>query len=99
MTALTKETVHKLAALCRIACSDEEAEALLKDLQSILSHVASLQEVDTEGVPPCDHVIAHMQNVFREDRIAPSLSKDTFLNNAPDQVDGMLRVPPILAQR
>ncbi len=98
MAQLTKETIRYLSQLCRIHCSEEDEEAMLRDLQGILGYIEQLQAIDTEGVPPCSHVIAGMNNVMREDIIGKSLSREVFLDNAPDHVGGMIRVPPVLQQ-
>lgn len=93
---LDKQLVKYLTQLSRIACSEQEQEALLKDLQGILDYVEQLQEVDTENVPPCDQVLADMNNVFREDEVGTSMPRDVFLANAPAHVGGMIRVPPVI---
>lgn len=93
---LTKETVAQLARLSRIECSEEEQEALLADLKKIVAYVEGLQSVDTDAVRPCDHVIASMVNVTRPDEVGQTLDRKTFLDNAPDHVGGMVRVPPVI---
>lgn len=93
---LDKQLVKYLTQLSRIACTDEEQDSLLKDLQQILDYVEQLQEVDTENVPPCDQVLADMANVFREDVTETSMPREVFLANAPAHVGGMIRVPPII---
>lgn len=96
MAQLDKQAIAKLTKLSRIDCSEEEQEALLKDLKKILNYVEQLQEVDTENVPPCNHVLADMFNVTREDEIGSTLSREEFLSNAAAHVGGLIRVPPVL---
>ncbi len=98
MAELTRETVRYLSQLCRIDCSEEEEEALLGDLQRILKYIEQLQAIDTEGVPPCSHVIPGVGNVFRNDVVGDILPREAFLDNAPEHVAGMIRVPPVLSQ-
>jgi aspartyl-tRNA(Asn)/glutamyl-tRNA(Gln) amidotransferase subunit C len=98
MAQLDKETIKYLTGLSRIDCSEDEQEKILKDLQSILKHFEQLEELDTEGVPPCNIVLEDMQNVLREDVIGSTIPRETFLNNAPSQVGGMIRVPPVIKQ-
>ncbi len=99
MAKLDRESLQKLTKLCRIDVTEEESEALLSDLQSILNYVEKLQEVDTENVKPLNHVLSDMSNVFREDEIGESLSREDFLSNAPDQIGGMIRVPPVIKKK
>lgn len=98
MAELNKETIKHLTHLCRIDCTEEEQETLLHDLQKILNYIKQLQEIDTEHVNPCNHVLEDMHNVMREDSVGETLNRDVFLANAPAHVGGMIRVPPILKQ-
>lgn len=96
MAELDKNTIAKLTKLCRIDCTEEEKEALLDSLKKILKYMDLLDEVDTENVPPCNHVLSDIVNVMREDTVGESMPRDKFLSNAPSQVGGMIRVPPVL---
>lgn len=97
MATLDKNTVKYLADLSRIAVSPEEEESLLKDLQKILHHVEQLNELDTSQVEPCTYVNKSLsQTPLREDVVEETLTRDVFLKGAPDQIGGMLRVPPVL---
>lgn len=98
MAKLDKETVEYLSRLSRIECTQEEQEALLNDLKKILDYVEQLQDVDTENISPCCHVLEGMANVLREDTVGEVMDRQLFLNNAPSHVGGMIRVPPILKQ-
>lgn len=92
---LTIDDVKHVARLARLSLSDDELEAFETDLNSILSCVARLQELNTEGVEPTSRVICQT-NVMREDRVEPSLSVEEALSNAPDRLDDYFRVPRIL---
>lgn len=96
MAHLDKQMIEYLSDLSRIDLSEEEQQALLGDLESILTYIDLLSEVDTEGTEPCNHVLADMRNVMREDEIGETMPRETFLNNAPAQIGGMIRVPPVI---
>lgn len=96
MGKLDKETIQELSRLCRIDCSEEEQESLLEDLKKILNHIEQLQQIDTENVPACNHILEGMANVMREDCIGELLSRESFLANAPSHVGGMIRVPSVI---
>lgn len=98
MAQLDKETILQLTRLCRIDCTEEEQESLLKDLEKILAYVEQLQQIDTENISPCNHIIEHMANVMREDIVGEVLNREKFLSNAPSHIGGMVRVPPIIKQ-
>lgn len=86
-----------LKKLCRIQCTPEEEEEIHLSLQKVLQYVEQLNEVDTEGVPSCNYVLRSMlKNRMRGDVVKDLLPRESFLANAPDQVGGMVRVPPVL---
>lgn len=98
MTKLNKETIQYLTSLSRIDCSLEEQESLLTDLAQIVNHIDQLQEVNTENIPPCNTVLEGLHSVMREDEIGETIPRDVFLSNAPSQIGGMIRVPPVIKQ-
>lgn len=98
MATLNKETIQNLIQLSRIDCTPEEQESLLKDLKTILSHFEQLQEIDTKNVLPCLNVLEGMTNVTRDDIAGEPMPRELFLANAPSQVGGMIRVPPVFKQ-
>lgn len=93
---MDKDSIRALTALCRIDCTEEEQASLLKDLQKMLAYFELLNEINTENVPPCNQVIAGVTNAMREDEVGCTLPREVFLENAPAQIGGMIRVPPIL---
>ncbi len=96
MKKINKEILEDLAHLCCIRCSQETKEKLFRDLASILGYIELLSELDTEGEPPCDHVLEAIQNVMRVDREGTTLKREVFLENSPSHVGGMVRVPPVI---
>lgn len=96
MADLQEKDIEKLSKLCRIECTEEEKKKLLGNLTKILDYVAQLQEVDTEGVQPCNHVLDGMGTVWREDEVGEVLPREKFLDNAPAHTGGMIRVPPVI---
>ena len=97
MSNFDKKTLEDLERLCRIKCTKEENIAILTDLKKIIDYIEELAEVDTENVPSCRSVLGSMhQNVTREDVVGKTLSTSDFLSNAPDQIGGMIRIPPVL---
>lgn len=98
MAKLNKQTIKSLTQLSRIHCSEQEEDALLNDLQKILSYIDQLNEIDTAHIAPCNHVIAGMANVMRDDQVGHVMPRADFLENAPQQIGGLIRVPPVLKQ-
>jgi aspartyl-tRNA(Asn)/glutamyl-tRNA(Gln) amidotransferase subunit C len=92
---LTREEVEHVAALARLGLSDAEITRLQDQLSSILEHIAAIDRLDTEAIPPTAHVIA-MTNVMRPDVVSGSLPREAVLENAPRQSDGFFEVHAIL---
>jgi aspartyl-tRNA(Asn)/glutamyl-tRNA(Gln) amidotransferase subunit C len=93
---LNAQELAKLARLCRIACTEEEQKKLLHNLSRVLAYVEQLNAVDTDGVPPCTHVLEGIQCPLRSDDPGEILPRELFLANAPSHVGGMIRVPPVI---
>lgn len=81
---LTRTQVQHIAELAKLKLSEEEIDRMTPQLSAILDHAARLQELNTDAIPPTASVVP-LQNVMREDQIAPSLSRDEVLANAPDK--------------
>ena len=97
MAHFDKDTLLHLKKLCRIDLDAEEEEDILKSLKRVLEYVDQLDEVKAEKTRPCNHVMNGMaRNRWREDVPEELLSRELFLGNAPDQIAGMVRVPPVL---
>ncbi|BDG61249.1 Asp-tRNA(Asn)/Glu-tRNA(Gln) amidotransferase subunit GatC [Caldinitratiruptor microaerophilus] len=92
--AISREEVEHVARLARLGLSEEEKDRFTVQLGRILEHVAALQRLDTEGVPPTFHVLP-LQNVLRADEVLPSLPREEALARAPETGEGTFRVPKI----
>lgn len=95
MAAITREEVAHLAVLARLALTEQELDHYAEQLDVILTSVARVSEVAGQDVPPTSHAIP-LQNVFREDVVAPSLTSAQALSGAPSSEEERFRVPRIL---
>ncbi|MBM3191520.1 MAG: Asp-tRNA(Asn)/Glu-tRNA(Gln) amidotransferase subunit GatC [Chlamydiae bacterium] len=96
MQQFTKEDLHKLKTLCHIECTPEEEERLLRNMQSILEYIEKLHEVNTELTMGRHNPLEGPTNVMGEDIPEEPLERDIFLSNAPSQVGGMVKIPPVM---
>ena len=55
--SLSEEQVRHVAMLARLALTDERSRACTSDLNSILGHIDTIQQLDLESVPPTAHAI------------------------------------------
>lgn len=88
--------VEHVAALARLGLEPAEKERLRDQLSSILDHIAALDDLDTESIPPTAQV-NDLTNVFRADTPRPSLPVAAVLANAPRQSDEMFEVHAVLS--
>ena len=98
MVQFDKEMIQNLFLLSRIECTEEQQESLLKDLKKIIDYFEELNEINTDNVPPCNHVLEDFNNVMRKDEVGEKLPRDQFLSNTPSQIGGMIKVPTIIKQ-
>ena len=56
--AVDKEAVRRIAKLARIGISEAELEPMARELNTILSFVETLDQIDTAGVPALTSVVA-----------------------------------------
>jgi aspartyl-tRNA(Asn)/glutamyl-tRNA(Gln) amidotransferase subunit C len=92
---LNTEHVEYVARLSRLELTEEEKGRFAAQLDSILGFIEKLNELDTEDVEPLVH-IAPERNVFREDSVGDSLSREDATRNAPSRRDGLFQVPRII---
>jgi len=92
---ITQNDVEYVARLARLHISDEQKEKLTRDMAAIIEFADKLSEIDTTGVIPEAHAIP-VQNVFREDSVKQSYSRDDILSNAPEKQAGCFCVPKIV---
>ncbi len=90
-----KISIDHIANLARLSLSGEEREMFGNQLESILSYMDTLNELDTGATEPTSHVLA-IRNVTREDVNTPSLVREDALANAPDKTEKFYRVPKII---
>jgi aspartyl/glutamyl-tRNA(Asn/Gln) amidotransferase, C subunit len=92
---VTRETIEHVASLARLNLTEDEKESLTSKMGDIISWVDKLNELDTSGVKPMEHVIP-LKNVFREDAVKKSYDREKVLANAPVKENGCFKVPKIV---
>jgi aspartyl-tRNA(Asn)/glutamyl-tRNA(Gln) amidotransferase subunit C len=88
-------TVRRVARLARIKVSDEEAERMTGELNSILGFVEQLNEVDVAGVEPMTAVVA-ISMKQREDVVTEGGEPGRVTANAPLSDDDFFVVPKVV---
>jgi aspartyl-tRNA(Asn)/glutamyl-tRNA(Gln) amidotransferase subunit C len=94
---VTNALVEKLAHLSRLDFEDHEKEAIRKDLEKMIAFVDKLQELDTDGVKPLLHMTSAI-NVYREDEVKGSVSREEALKEAPGNDGEFFVVPKVISK-
>lgn len=93
--SVTKKDVDYVADLARLQPDEEERESLVNDMNQILDHISTLDELDTSEVEPLEHVI-DLEYRLRDDKAKKPLSHEDALKNAPDADTDYFRVPRVI---
>ncbi len=93
--AVTRKDVEHIAELARLKFSEDELNNFTDQLNKILTYVEKLNELDTENIEPLSHPVEG-NNVFREDKIKPSISTEEALKNAPEKDEQFFHVPKVI---
>lgn len=92
---ITRKEVENVARLARLDLAEQEVEQMTRQLDTILSYVAKLDELDTDGVAVTTHTQS-VTNAFRDDEVRESLPREKALANAPKQNGEAFIVPKII---
>ncbi len=92
---IDRATVLHVAKLARLTVSDAEADALTRDMQSILAYVQKLDELDVKDVPATSHAV-HLDTLLRPDDVRPSMPLEKVMSNSPERIGDGFGVPKII---
>ncbi len=88
-------TVKRVAKLSRIAITDERAESMQGELNTILGFIEQLNEVNVDGVEPMTSVV-DMDMRKRADGVTDGNIANDITANAPVSEDNFFMVPKVV---
>ena len=97
MSQISRDDVAHLARLARLALTEDELDGFAGQLDAILEHVSVIQAVDVTDVIPTGNPLKDV-NVTRPDVVAPCLTQEQALAEAPRAAEGRFAVPQILGE-
>lgn len=86
----------KLANQLMFDLSDEEAENIKTEFDTLIQQLDLLDDIDTEHVEPMIYPFETPTSFLREDVVDNVISRDLALQNAKKVKDGMIVVPKVL---
>ena len=89
---ITDETIDYVAALAKLQLNEEQKTKAKIDLESILSYMNHMNELNTDDIQPMSHAFP-ITNVYREDVVTNGDNREELLANAPVKKDGCFLVP------
>lgn len=95
MARITKADVQYVASLAQLSLDEDTKERLVKEMGDILGYIDQLNELDTDGIEPTMHALS-ITNVFRDDEVTGSITREAALANAPKTDGEYFLVPKIL---
>jgi aspartyl-tRNA(Asn)/glutamyl-tRNA(Gln) amidotransferase subunit C len=98
---VTEKDVAYVAELAHLDLTSEERARMLTDLNSILSYIDRLNQLDTANVEPMAQVAARygsgdFGSAMRPDELRPCLPRDEALRNAPNSDGVFFKVPKVI---
>ncbi|MBN1248323.1 MAG: Asp-tRNA(Asn)/Glu-tRNA(Gln) amidotransferase subunit GatC [Anaerolineae bacterium] len=92
---IDRDQVRHIGFLIRLALTEDEVERFSEQLSAIVDYFDRLAEVDVTDVPPYRQPQMG-RAALREDEVRPTLPREVFLANAPQQSGGYVKVPVVL---
>ncbi len=95
---ITDEQVRQVAELANLRLTDAEIPRMAREMESILTHIEKMAELDTKDVPPMTQVLydAGETATLRDDIERQPLSNEEALANAPLSGNGFFKVPKVI---
>ena len=100
--SVSVDELRRVAELANLELTPAEEVSMLRDLNSILDHVAQLNELDTSSIPPMAQVSeilaggSQISSHLREDQEMPCLDRELVMAGAPDSDGVFFRVPKVI---
>lgn len=92
---INENDIQKVAKLARLELDPAEREEFSRQLNDIIEYVEKINELDTSGVKPADHIV-ELKNVFRDDSVQKSVDVSELEKMAPSFRNGHIVVPKII---
>lgn len=92
---ISREEIIHIAKLANLKLTEDEIEKTVYNMKDILNFANTVNNVNTDNV---DESIGATENynVFRKDEIKEFGDRDILLSNAPEQEEGMFKIPKVI---
>jgi aspartyl-tRNA(Asn)/glutamyl-tRNA(Gln) amidotransferase subunit C len=92
---INDDLVQHIAHLARLEFQGEDLKTIKGDMETIISFMDKLSELDTDEVEPLIFISDEV-NVLREDVVEKTVTSEQALKNAPKKDSDYFRIPKVL---
>ena len=92
---VSKEEILHIAKLANLNLKEEELGTYMENLEEILNFANVVNKAPIEGLEETI-AINEAYNVFRKDEIKQTIEREELLQNAPEQQEGMFKIPKVI---
>jgi aspartyl-tRNA(Asn)/glutamyl-tRNA(Gln) amidotransferase subunit C len=92
---ISEELVDHISHLARLHFEGHKKQAIMNDLENIISFMDKLNEVPTDNIEPLIFMNDEINNL-REDIPTTTISHEDALKNAPKKDSDYFRIPKVL---
>ncbi len=92
---IDKDQVHKIAKLSRLTVTENQVEIYSKQLSNAMKHFEEISAIDTTGVEPMI-TPTNVEYWTRVDEAKNPFTTEELMQNAPDRVGSLFKVPPVV---
>ena len=92
---ITKQDLKNISLLSKIKIDDEISPSLVKDLESILTMVNKMEELDTSKVNPLIHPLDNTQTL-REDIEKKDIEREKLQELSKEKDSGFYLTPKVI---
>ncbi len=96
---MDKRELTKTASLAYLSLSEEEAEALGREVGRMLDYFEKMREADVDSLEPTTHAFSKANRLRKDTEVHGenvSDETDSLLDNAPESEDRFIVIPNVL---
>ena len=92
---ISREEVLRVARLARLELSEDEVQALQKDMEKILGYVEVINEAGADELDPTFSTM-EKSTPMRDDKPDRKFNREEILKNAPERRENFFVVPKVI---
>lgn len=94
--SINKEYVLHLAHQLMFDLSDQEAEDIVKEFETLRQQMTLLDAIDTDAVEPMVYPFEEETSFLREDVVTHVITQEEALENVKDKIEGHFVLPKVV---